>query len=83
MILRLNEEQFARLFEDNGDSLFLDGDDTTKKFSSEVSTQSMVRTPDGDDEMSSAPDTDKISGQLTPQNYGISHGLGRRYSSAI
>ena len=82
MVLRLKEDQFRRLFENDGDSIFLDGEDTTKKLGSEVTTQSMISKPDGDDEMSK-PVGDRIGKQLTPQNWGISHGAGRRFTSAL
>ena len=69
-IINLNESQFSRLFEDGGDSIFLDGNDSTKKFSSEVSNQAVVTTQDGDEEMSKKVDTDMFSGEQTTQQWG-------------
>ena len=68
-IIKLNESQFNKLFEDNGDSQFLDGNDSTKKFSSEVSTQAIIKGEDGDDEMSNPIDTDKFADQQTHQQW--------------
>ena len=69
-IINLNESQFSRLFEDGGDSIFLDGNDSTKKFSSEVSNQAVVTTQDGDEEMSKKVDTNMFSGEQTTQQCG-------------
>lgn len=69
-IINLNESQFIRLFEDNDDSIFLDGNDTTSRFSSEVSNQAIVTNQDGDEKMSKPIKTDKFSRQQTPQQWG-------------
>lgn len=69
-IINLNESQFSRLFEDSGDSIFLDGNDSTKKFSSEVSNQAVVTSQDGDEKMSKPINTDKFSRQQTTQQWG-------------
>ena len=69
-IINLNESQFIRLFEDNGDSIFLDGNDTTSRFSSEVSNQAIVTNQDGNEKMSKPIKTDKFSRQQTPQQWG-------------
>jgi hypothetical protein len=69
-IINLNESQFNRLFEGNGDSIFLDGEDTTKNFSSEVSNQAVITNQDGEEKMSKPINTDKFSRQQTPQQWG-------------
>ena len=68
--INLNESQFNRLFEGNGDSIFLDGSDTTKNFSSEVSNQAKITDQDGDDKMSKPINTDKFASQQTTQQWG-------------
>lgn len=67
-IINLNESQFERLFEDGGDSVFLDGKDTTKRFSSENSNQALIDTPDGEEEYSKPI---KKYGVQTPQQWGV------------
>jgi hypothetical protein len=76
--IKLNESQYKRLFESNGDSIFLDGNDTTKRFSSEVSNQTIVTDLDGDEEMSKPVNTDKFADQQSPQQWGS---VGGRKSS--
>lgn len=67
----INETQYNRLFESGGDSIFLDGNDSTKKFSSEVSNQSIMDTEDGEDQEYSNPlDTNKFAKQRTAQEWG-------------
>ena len=77
-IINLKESQFKRIFEDNGDSIFLDGSDTTKKLGSEVSTQAIVTDTDGDEEMSKPVTTDKFADMQSPQQWGS---VGGRKSS--
>ena len=77
-IINLNESQYKRLFEDGGDSIFLDGDDSTKKFSSETSTQTIITGLDGDEKMSKPVDTDMYADQQSPQQWGS---VGGRKSS--
>lgn len=69
-IITLNESQFNRLFENNGDSTILNGNDTTSKFSSEVSNQANITTPDGDEKPSNPITTNKFAKQQTPQQWG-------------
>ena len=69
-IVNLNESQFNRIFEGNGDSILLDGNDSTRKFSSEVSNQAVVTDTDSDEEMSKTIDTDKFARQQSPQQWG-------------
>lgn len=77
-VIKLNEEQFIRLFEGNGDSIFLDGTDTTARLGSEVSNQAVITNQDGDEKMSNPVSTDKYSRQQTPQQWGS---VGGRKSS--
>lgn len=77
-IINLNESQFGRIFEGNGDSIFLDGDDSTKRFSSEVGNQAIITDKDGDDKYSNPIDTDKFAKQKSPQQWGA---VGGRNSS--
>jgi len=77
-IITLSESQYHKLFEDNGDSMVLDGNDTTKRFSSEVGTQAIVTNLDGDEEMSNPVTTDKYADQQSPQQWGS---VGGRKSS--
>ena len=51
-IVNINESQFKKLIEGSGDSTFLDGGNTTREFSSEVSNQAVVTDANGDREMS-------------------------------
>lgn len=76
--ITLNEEQFGRIFEDGGDSIFLDGNDSTSRFSSEVSNQAVMTSKDGDEEYSKPIDTDKFARQQSPQQWGA---VGGRNSS--
>lgn len=78
-IITLRESQFNKIFEGNGDSVYLDGNDSTKKFSSEVSNQSLMDTEDGDDnEWSSPKDSQDLAKSLTPQQWGA---IGQRNST--
>lgn len=78
-VINLNESQFIRLFEDGGgDSIFLDGDDTTSRLGSETSVQTVITTQDGDEKMSTPINTDKFSSQQSPQQWGS---VGGRKSS--
>ena len=77
-IVNLNESQFKRLIEGGGDSIFLDGDDTTREFSSEVSNQAVVTDTNGEREMSDPVSTDKFAKQQSPQQWGA---VGGRNSS--
>lgn len=76
MRVRITESQFNRLFEveSPGDSKFLDGSDTTKKFSSEVSGQAVMTDPEGKEKMSEPVQTDKVSKQLSKQQWGVING---------
>ena len=69
-IVNINESQFKKLIEGSGDSTFLDGGNTTREFSSEVSNQAVVTDTDGDEEMSNPIDTDKFARQQSPQQWG-------------
>ena len=73
-IIKLNESQFYRLFEDNGDSKFLDGNDSTKKFSSEVSNQTIVTDRDGEEEMSKPINTNQYADKQSVQQWGAING---------
>ena len=77
-IVNLNESQFKRLIEGSGDSTFLDGSNTTREFSSEVSNQAVVTDANGDREMSDPVSTDKFAKQQSPQQWGA---VGGRNSS--
>ena len=77
-IINLNESQYNRLFEANGDSEILNGQDSTKRFGSEVTNQALVTTKDGDDEYSRPLDTDDFADKQTPQQWGS---VGGRKSS--
>lgn len=77
-IINLTEAQFNRVFESNGDSIFLDGNDTTARFGSEVSNQAVITNQDGDEKMSKPINTDKFARQQTPQQWGS---VGGRKSS--
>lgn len=76
MKVRITESQFNRLFEveSPGDSKFLDGTDTTKKFSSEVSGQAVIHDEDGEEKESKPVPTDKVSRQLSKQQWGVING---------
>jgi hypothetical protein len=70
-IINLNESQFSRLFnESDGDSIFLDGNDTTSRFGSEVPIQAIVTNQNGEEKTSNPINTDKFSKQQTPQQWG-------------
>lgn len=77
-IINLNESQFHRLFESDGDSPFLDGDDTTSWFGAETPIQAVITGQDGEEKISEPPKTDYISSGLTSQQWGT---VGGRKSS--
>ena len=77
-IVNLNESQFKRLIEGCGASIFLDGDNTTREFSSEVSNQAVVTDANGERKMSDPVSTDKFAKQQSPQQWGA---VGGRNSS--
>ena len=77
-IVNINESQFKKLIEGSGDSTFLDGDNTTREFSSEVSNQAVVTDANGEREMSDPVSTDKFAKQQSPQQWGA---VGGRNSS--
>ena len=78
-IINLNESQFNKLFEGNGDSIYLDGNDSTKQFSSEVSNQALIDTEDGEDQEWSKPKSSQdIAKSLTPQQW---RAVGQRNST--
>lgn len=76
MKVRITESQFNRLFEveSPGDSEFLDGSDTTKKFSSEVSGQAVITDPEGGKKMSDPVSTGNVSRQQSNQQWGVING---------
>ena len=65
----ITESQFSRLFE-GGDSIYLDGNDSTKRFDSEVSAQAMVSDKDGEKEMSRPVMSDEFAGMQSGQQLG-------------
>ena len=77
-IINLNESQYNRIFEENGDSEILDGTDSTKRFGAEVSNQALITTKDGDDKYSRPLDSDDFADKQTPQQWGC---VGGRHSS--
>lgn len=77
-IINLNESQFRKLFEDGGDSIFLDGNDTTARFGAEVTNQAIITGQDGDEKTSKPINTDKFARQQSPQQWGS---VGGRKSS--
>jgi hypothetical protein len=77
-IIKLMESQFKRLFEGNGDSIYLDGNDTTKRFSSEVGNQALVQNGNGKKETSKPIMTKVFGDEQTPQQWGS---VGGRNSS--
>lgn len=68
--ITINESQYKRLFESDGDSQFLNGNDTTARYGSEVATQAMITNADGDDEMSKPVTTNKFADMQSPQQWG-------------
>lgn len=76
--IKLNEAQASRLFEDDGDSIFLDGNDSTRQFGSEVSNQQLVDTENGEQEYSNPIDSEKYAKMQSPQQWGA---VGRRNST--
>jgi len=79
--IKLNESQYKRLFENEGDSIFIDGNDTTKNYSSEVSNQTKITDIDGEEKMSNPVNTDKFADQQSPQQWGSV--WGRKSSNTI
>ena len=77
-IINLNESQYNRIFEENGDSIFLDGNDSTKRFGSEVTAQAIITDRDGEEKYSRPMDTDDFADTQTPQQWGC---IGGRKSS--
>jgi hypothetical protein len=65
----ITESQFSRLFE-GGDSIFLDGNDSTKRFDSEVSAQAMVTDKDGDEKMSRPVTSNDFADTQSVQQWG-------------
>ena len=68
-IFRINESQFRKLFEAPSDSEILDGDDTTKKFGSENTTQSIITTPEGEEEYSNPVKSSDIEDAVPDNNF--------------
>jgi hypothetical protein len=68
-IFRINESQLRRLFESSSDSDILDGEDTTKKFGSENTTQAIITTPDGDEEYSNPVKSSDIEDAIPDNNF--------------
>ena len=77
-LINLNESQYNRLFEGSGDSQFLDGSDSTKRFGAEVTNQALVTNKEGDDEYSRPLTSDDFADKQTPQQWGS---VGGRKSS--
>lgn len=77
-LIKLNESQFNRLFEDNGDSPFLDGNDTTRRFGAETTTQAVITEPDGEEKISRPMNTRDFADKQSPQQWGS---VGGRKSS--
>jgi hypothetical protein len=71
-IIKLNESQYTRLFEDVTDLNF--GNDPTKRFGAEVTNQALT----SNDEYSRPLDTDDFADKQTPQQWGS---VGGRKSS--
>lgn len=79
--IKLNENQFIKLLESNGDGSpnFLNGD--LKEYpSSEVTTTANVTNSDGELEYGKPTDTDKIQKTLAMQNFWAN---GRRGTRAM
>lgn len=68
-IFRINESQFRKLFESSSDSDILDGEDTTKKFGSENTTQAIITTPDGEEEYSKPVKSSDIEDAIPDNNF--------------
>lgn len=68
--ITINENQYKRLFEADGDSIYLNGNDTTARYGSEVSTQALMPNSDGEDEMSDPITTNKFADMQSPQQWG-------------
>lgn len=68
--ITINENQYKRLFEADGDSIYLNGNDTTARYGSEISTQALMSNSDGEDEMSDPITTNKFADMQSPQQWG-------------
>jgi hypothetical protein len=70
-IIKLNEEQFQRLFENNSSTNVpsFNGGDIKQYLGSEVSTTTTVTNADGELDYGEQPTTDDFAKQLTTQNY--------------
>jgi hypothetical protein len=68
-IFRINESQLRRLFESSSDSEILDGDDSTKKFGSENTTQCIITTQDGEEEYSNPVKSSDIDQAIPDNNF--------------
>jgi hypothetical protein len=69
-IIKLNESQFNKLFEDESSKApSFDGGDLKEYPGSEVKTTANVTNMDGDATYGKQPTTDKIAKQLAIQNY--------------
>ncbi len=66
-IFRINESQFRSLFQESDE--ILDGDDTTKKFGSENTTQSIITTQDGEEEYSKPVKSSDIDQAIPDNNF--------------
>ena len=75
-IIKLNESQYNRIFEDVTDSNF--GTDKGKRFGAEVTNQALITTKDGGEEYSRPVNTDDFADKQTPQQWGS---VGGRKSS--
>ena len=67
-LLRINESQLRRLFESD-DSYILDGEDTTKKFGSENTTQAIITDLDGEEEYSNPVKSSDIEDAIPDNNF--------------
>lgn len=72
-IIKLNEEQFTKIFESEDTSApSFDGGDVKEYLGSEVSTSANVTDANGKKEYGQEPTTDKIAKQLALQNFWAS-----------
>lgn len=73
--IRINEGQMKRLFtEDNGDSAFLDGNDSTKEVGAEAATSpsaAVMTKKNGEKRFSKPVETDRIARSLTNQTWAL------------
>lgn len=67
-IFRINESQLRRLFETD-DSYILDGEDTTKKFGSENTTQAIITDLDGEEKYSNPVKSSDIEDAIPDNNF--------------